>query len=67
MSKMLDFLIGEFGVSPEDVHLVGHSLGAHIAGLAGEHMTMGNVSRITGTQTSSNIHMVQEEKEINTS
>lgn len=44
---MLDFLVVEFGVSPADIHIIGHSLGAHIAGLAGEHMS-GNISRITG-------------------
>ncbi|XP_066909380.1 pancreatic triacylglycerol lipase [Halyomorpha halys] len=47
VSKMLDFLVVEFGVSPADIHIIGHSLGAHIAGLAGEHMS-GNISRITG-------------------
>ncbi|KAG8226442.1 hypothetical protein J437_LFUL003434 [Ladona fulva] len=32
----------------ENLHIVGFSLGAHVAGIAGHHVTIGKVGRITG-------------------
>lgn len=49
LAQVLDWLVLEAGVSIDKVHIVGHSLGAHIAGTTGEHITVGNLSRITGT------------------
>ena len=46
---MLDLLFAfqeHVGVDPEDVHLIGHSLGAHIVGYAGERIK--GLGRITG-------------------
>lgn len=45
---MLDRLVSEVGVSADSFHLVGHSLGAHICGVAGETFSGGNLSRISG-------------------
>ncbi|XP_056641054.1 phospholipase A1 member A-like [Diorhabda sublineata] len=36
------------GVSLEDIHLVGHSMGAHVAGVGGARLKNGKVGRITG-------------------
>lgn len=36
----------ERGVSPQQIHLIGHSLGAHIAGYVGKQLK--NIARITG-------------------
>lgn len=47
-AKFVDFLVLDIGVSSKSIHLVGHSLGAHIAGVVGENVTFGNLSRITG-------------------
>ncbi|KAG8253797.1 pancreatic triacylglycerol lipase-like isoform X1 [Homalodisca vitripennis] len=47
-AKFVDFIVSEVGVLPSTVHLLGHSLGAHIAGVAGESVTFGNISRISG-------------------
>lgn len=46
--QMLDRLVSEMGVSTDSFHLVGHSLGAHICGVAGETFSSGNLSRISG-------------------
>uniref|UniRef100_A0A0A9XLC9 Pancreatic triacylglycerol lipase n=1 Tax=Lygus hesperus TaxID=30085 RepID=A0A0A9XLC9_LYGHE len=46
IAKFVEFILGA-GIDPDDIHILGHSLGAHIAGLAGYEMKI-NVSRITG-------------------
>lgn len=44
---MMKKLKTNYGLDPNDVHLIGHSLGAHTAGYAGEKMG-GSIGRITG-------------------
>lgn len=46
VGRQLAKLIRSLNVSLEMVHLIGFSLGAHVAGFAGAEL--GNVSRITG-------------------
>ena len=53
MAYLIQVLNDVTGVSTNLVHLIGHSLGAHIAGYAGKrlaanHYTLG---RISGTET----------------
>lgn len=48
LTQFLNFLISE-GVSMDDVHLIGHSLGAHVVGIAGAYVSQGPIDTITGT------------------
>ncbi|XP_063819890.1 pancreatic triacylglycerol lipase-like [Pseudophryne corroboree] len=46
VAYFVDILSKNFGYSPANVHLIGHSLGAHTAGEAGKRMK--GIARITG-------------------
>ena len=46
IAQMIDFLVSQ-GTDPEDMTLVGHSLGAHVMGLAG-YQTTTKVGHIVG-------------------
>ncbi|XP_048003434.1 uncharacterized protein LOC125239791 isoform X1 [Leguminivora glycinivorella] len=46
-AKFIDYLVSR-GLDLAKTHLVGHSLGAQAAGVAGAFLTTGRVSRITG-------------------
>ncbi|GFU09512.1 pancreatic triacylglycerol lipase [Nephila pilipes] len=46
IARLIHFLMNETGISPESIHIIGHSLGAHTAGYAGERIPY--LSRITG-------------------
>lgn len=47
VARFLEFLV-EKGADLDDFHLIGHSLGAHVAGFAGAALRNGTVARITG-------------------
>lgn len=47
IGKMIEQLVNNTGARLEDMHIIGHSLGAHIAGYAGEALK-GKVGRVTG-------------------
>ncbi|XP_053618615.1 lipase member H-like isoform X1 [Plodia interpunctella] len=47
VTEFINFLIGE-GVSADDMHLIGHSLGAHVVGIAGAYVKNGPIDTITG-------------------
>ena len=45
--KLVNWLVDQ-GSSVDRFHIVGHSLGSHITGIAGRSVTQGKVSYITG-------------------
>lgn len=51
---LIQYLIEELGVSLDNIHIIGHSLGAHVAGFAGSYVKSGQVSRITGNNVIAN-------------
>lgn len=48
IAQHLDRLMALTGVAASDVHLIGHSLGAHVMGSCGRRVTSGPIGRITG-------------------
>ncbi len=46
IAKLIKSLVQQTGANMSDFHLIGHSLGAHVAGYAGERLE--NLGRITG-------------------
>ncbi|XP_037803353.1 pancreatic triacylglycerol lipase-like [Penaeus monodon] len=63
IAYLVNFFIDNYGVDPANVHLIGHSLGSHVSGYAGERIS--GLGRITGldpagpyfTETPSFIHL----------
>lgn len=48
IGEFLDFLLGDDSLAWKKLTIVGFSLGAHVAGFAGKHATMGRVGTIVG-------------------
>ncbi|KAL9894027.1 pancreatic triacylglycerol lipase-like [Glossina fuscipes fuscipes] len=48
ISKFIDYLVLEKGVSLDTLHVIGHSLGAHVAGYVGKHIKSGQIFTIIG-------------------
>jgi len=48
IANFLDRLVDVTGIDPLHIHLIGHSLGAHVVGSCGFHFKSGKIGRITG-------------------
>ncbi|KAJ9590786.1 hypothetical protein L9F63_016172 [Diploptera punctata] len=48
VAKLVDFLIAKGGAHLSDIHIIGHSLGAHVSGFAGAAVSTGKIGRVTG-------------------
>jgi len=48
IAAFLDHLVDVTGINPSDIHLIGHSLGAHVVGSCGSNFNSGTIGRITG-------------------
>ncbi|XP_054742095.1 pancreatic lipase-related protein 2-like [Anastrepha obliqua] len=48
VAGFIDFLYTDGGLSFESLHLIGHSLGAHVSGYAGKNVKYGRIQQITG-------------------
>lgn len=54
IAQLVDYLaIHPRGVQPDELHLIGYSVGAHMAGLVANHISFGKLGRITGTRPNS--------------
>jgi len=47
VAELINFLVAQGAARLQDIHIIGFSLGAHVAGFAGKN-TNGRVARITG-------------------
>jgi pimeloyl-ACP methyl ester carboxylesterase len=48
IAELVEFLVEQVGARLEDFHIIGVSLGAQVAGFAGNSTTTGKIGRITG-------------------
>jgi len=48
VAQFIDFLVREGGLKLESLQLIGHSLGAHVCGIAGKNVTSGKIPKIIG-------------------
>jgi len=48
VAKMLENIVNLAVIDPSDIHVIGHSLGAHVSGACGAAFRLGKIGRITG-------------------
>nr|XP_016997292.2 lipoprotein lipase [Drosophila takahashii] len=63
LAKFVDFLHQEAGLRFEDLQLVGFSMGAHVAGLAGKHLRTGRLRMIRALDPALPFFRYAKEKE----
>lgn len=49
VARLIDSLVKKYLVSLDNIHVIGHSLGSHVAGATGAQVQSGKIGRITGT------------------
>lgn len=48
IAKLLENFVNLAVIDPADIHVIGHSLGAHVSGACGAAFSLGKIGRITG-------------------
>ncbi|XP_001948097.2 lipase member H-B [Acyrthosiphon pisum] len=48
IAKFLENVVNLAVIDPSDIHVIGHSLGAHVSGACGAAFSLGKIGRITG-------------------
>ncbi|KAF6210284.1 hypothetical protein GE061_013388 [Apolygus lucorum] len=64
VALMIDHLVEQSGLRLEDVHVIGHSLGAHVAGIAGMYTTTGKLPRVTGLDPAGPMYSIGDDMRI---
>lgn len=62
VAEFLDFILGNDSLKWKQLTIVGHSLGAHIAGMAGKRVKLGKVGTIVGLDPAAPLFKVREVK-----
>lgn len=48
IAKLLENLVNLAVIDPSDIHVIGHSLGAHVVGACAAAFSLGKIGRATG-------------------
>lgn len=51
IAQLLENMVKLKVIDPSDIHVIGHSLGAHIAGACGDAFKLGKIGRVTGQRS----------------